>query len=629
MTDADLKQANLTKATFRSATLTGTNLASALITGANFEAVHGFTKEQLYSTSNYKAKHLADVGFAENDLAGWNFQGQNLANAAFIGATLSDTNLRDSLLHNVDFSGATLAGADLTNAIVTLADFRNTTSRGFTQQQLYSTASYRVKDMRGISFWDNDLTGWNFVGQDLSGASFSFKANLTRANLSQANLGSSDLSGATLTGANLTDANLARADLERATDRGFTQQQLYSTASYKRKDLHGISLRESNLNGWDLSEQNLSNASFDSTVLANADLSEAVIAGVSFRDTTSRGLTSDQLYSTASYQEKNLSGVDLGHNDLSGWNFAGQNLANGSLIDARLTDADFTGADLRGVTGFNPPEQTRNMIWPNGEIRGLDIGADETLVIRDGDRDVTVRNGFAVADGGLIELVVADTDWHSTVTWSGPNIQPELAGTLRISFDPSVAATELLGTTFDLFQWHGSLESSTRFARIDLPAATDWDLSGLYETGKVTLTLIGDFNNDQGLGLDDMNLLTEEVIANTNNRVFDLNGDASVDQEDRRIWLETLVETSFGDANLDQRVGFADFVLLANGFGKSGGWEHGDFDGDGVVQFDDFVTLANNYQPASKVAAVPEPSGLALTLLGMFILSAKFLGCRQ
>ena len=63
-----------------------------------------------------------------------------------------------------DFWQATLTAADLTDAEVRFASFRDTTSRGFTAAQLYSTASYKAKDLAGIRVGQNDLSGWYVAG---------------------------------------------------------------------------------------------------------------------------------------------------------------------------------------------------------------------------------------------------------------------------------------------------------------------------------------------------------------------------------------------------------------------------------------------------------------------------------
>jgi uncharacterized protein YjbI with pentapeptide repeats len=61
--------------------------------------------------------------------------------------------------------------ADLTGALVTAASFTSTIS--FRKEQLYSTASYRAKDLSGIGLAGLDLTGWNFSEQNLNGANLS------------------------------------------------------------------------------------------------------------------------------------------------------------------------------------------------------------------------------------------------------------------------------------------------------------------------------------------------------------------------------------------------------------------------------------------------------------------------
>ena len=62
-------------------------------------------------------------------------------------------------------------------------------------------------------------------------------------------------------------------------------------------------------------------------------------------------ITASQLYSTASFQARNLRGIGLVGSDLTGWNFAGQNLSHAALDHANFTNADFTGANLSaGIT---------------------------------------------------------------------------------------------------------------------------------------------------------------------------------------------------------------------------------------------------------------------------------------
>ena len=123
--------------------------------------------------------------------------------------------------------------------------------------------------------------------------------------------------------------------------------QLYSTASYQAHDLTGIRLGGNNLTGVNLAGQNLTNANFYvrhadqresqpgqphecELLLRRPDRREptgAEVRGASFAN-FGCGLTLAQLYSTASYQAHDLTGINLAGNNLAGVNFAGQNLTN-------------------------------------------------------------------------------------------------------------------------------------------------------------------------------------------------------------------------------------------------------------------------------------------------------------
>ena len=55
-----------------------------------------------------------------------------------------------------------------------------------------------------------------------------------------------------------------------------------------------------------------------------------------------------------------------------------------------------------------------------------------------------------------------------------------------------------------------------------------------------------------------------------------------------------------GDANGDGQIGFADFLIVSEYFGKTDAvFEEGDFDGDGTVAFNDFLYVANFFDADS------------------------------
>ena len=76
-----------------------------------------------------------------------------------------------------------------------------------------------------------------------------------------------------------------------------------------------------------------------------------------------------------------------------------------------------------------------------------------------------------------------------------------------------------------------------------------------------------------------------------------------------------------GDIDRDGTVGFSDFLILSANFGLAGTLEQGDIDDNGLVEFADFLLLSGNFGASiNDVADVPEPSSLAILLLGLCLI---------
>jgi uncharacterized protein YjbI with pentapeptide repeats len=353
--------------------------------------------------------------------------GADLTNANASFANLTDADLNQANLTNADFVVVTLTGADFTNASVQGASFDVywncgtsclRVGTGISLDQLYSTASYQLRDLRGIGLGDHNLAGANFTGQNLTNADFSY-ATLTGANFRQADLTNASFQNTGLTGADFTGAQVREANFS-----GITLAQLYSTASYQTRDLTGIGLsgdlsggnfssqnltnagvtgiltganfREANLTNANFgsvtltdanfSQANLTNANFGSVTLTGADFTGAEVRGANFSlrfDYNTNmyvgGLTLAQLYSTASYQAHDLSAIGLANNNLIGGNFADQKLTNADLSDTTLTGADFTGAEIRGAnfryaTGFTAAQLYSTASYKAHDLTGIDLG---------------------------------------------------------------------------------------------------------------------------------------------------------------------------------------------------------------------------------------------------------------
>ena len=118
--------------------------------------------------ASLRTMDLSRAEFWSSRLNYAHFNHSTLTQAEFMKATLIHADFTGADLRGADFSFATLTNSDFKHAVVSGADFGVTT--GFTKAQLYSTASYQAKDLRGIGLGENDLSGWDFSGQHLAGA---------------------------------------------------------------------------------------------------------------------------------------------------------------------------------------------------------------------------------------------------------------------------------------------------------------------------------------------------------------------------------------------------------------------------------------------------------------------------
>ena len=555
LTNAAMVNANLTNADFDAACLTGADFTGATIKGALLgqATLHGFTKEQLYSTASYAGGDLSGTSLYENDLSSWNFAGKNLSNADFWRATLTDADLTNANLSSVNFSDATLTSAHLANAnlfeanlssaMLTNADLANASLSGVRfMRTTLTAASLRRANLSNASFEDAALDNADLANANLSGVGFrstvltaASLANadlsnaiicdtwLANANFANANLTGVIIEGSVLTGADFSGAIIAKMRL--ATTEGFTKEQLYSTASYASGDLQGINLNWMDLSGWNFAGKDLSNTNCDGVTVTNAsfananltnsdwnmlapsgaDFSGAIITGAKFCSS----LTREQLYSTASYVNGDLSRLNLTYSDLSGWNLAGKNLSNADFSRTTLTGtnlananlsgvyfwaATLTGVDLRGAQGFSTSGVSAlcNVIMPDGKVNGLNLSTiNNTLIIRNHDSiPMSFQNSAAMAGGATLQFVFDGNEWHAPATF-GTDVTPAFGdGTLEIlwSSEASFQLDEPMELT--LFQWGDVPAAARQFSDVRLinaPAGVYLDASRLYTDGTVSL----------------------------------------------------------------------------------------------------------------------------------------------
>lgn len=342
-------------------------------------------------TENFINASLVDSSWYKTTASGVKFTGSNLTNANFNSATLNDTDFTDTNLTNANFTKATLTGADLSGAEIRGAKFANAT--GFTSEMLCSTASYANKDLSGVYVSYVTIDGVNFDGVNLNGASFSFctisNVDFTKTATPNFNL---TLQSSTLSNVNFTGLNLEKVQLSGVTygeGVNYTDvilpsgsahlgeiptEVLMQTWTYKSGTLKLALNNNNRLNGLDLegfrvssnfSLSSLQNANFKDADLTGSNFGSADLSGADFTDATINNVyldrsnfTSQQLESTKSYKQKDLSGVDMTRlnisfegKDLSGFDLSNTNLTrinleNAIFEDAIINDTRFYGSSI-------------------------------------------------------------------------------------------------------------------------------------------------------------------------------------------------------------------------------------------------------------------------------------------
>ena len=338
-------------------------------------------------TENFINASLVDSSWYKTTASGVQFTGSNLTNANFNSATLNDTDFTDTNLTNANFTKATLTGANLSGAEIRGAKFANAT--GFTSEMLCSTASYANKDLSGVYVSYVTIDGVNFDGVNLNDASFSYctisNVDFTKTATPDFNL---TLQSSTLSNVNFTGLNLEKVELYGVTygeGVNYTDvilpsgsaflgeiptEVLMQTWNYKSGTLNLALTNNKRIDGLDLegfrvncnfSNSSLKNINFKDADLTGSEFDRADVSGADFTDAIindvwmdNSNFTSQQLESTKSYKQKDLSGVTMMYldnisfegKDLSGFDFSGArfdrvNFRNAILEDAIINDVYF------------------------------------------------------------------------------------------------------------------------------------------------------------------------------------------------------------------------------------------------------------------------------------------------
>lgn len=243
---------------------------------------------------------------------------------------------------------------------------------------------------------------------------------------------------------------------------------------------------------------------------------------------------------------------------------------------------------------------------------------------------------FPIPDDAIdAEELVMQWDWNYEITSDNAGDEFRMSLAWR-SEGSDIEFTHFLGKedepeyvteTIDLFVPDGADEIRLEF----VTAGPQLEI-GIMQIDDVSIAIpgqstAGDFNADGALDSTDIDLLTAASIAGNNDLDYDLNSDQVVDSADRKVWVEELRKTYFGDSNLDGEFSSSDFVAVfvpaKYETGEAATWAEGDWNGDAKFDSGDFVEAFQGagYEVGPRTpAAVPEPQPAGLATIGVMVM---------
>lgn len=108
--------------------------------------------------------------------------------------------------------------------------------------------------------------------------------------------------------------------------------------------------------------------------------------------------------------------------------------------------------------------------------------------------------------------------------------------------------------------------------------------------------ILGDTNTDGKVDASDIDALRAALVNGLTDGRFDLDNNQIVNEIDYDVLVQDVLNVKPGDADMNGKVDFADFLILSANFGKSDkGWTAGNFDLDESVSFADFLLLSTAF----------------------------------
>lgn len=182
-----------------------------------------------------------------------------------------------------------------------------------------------------------------------------------------------------------------------------------------------------------------------------------------------------------------------------------------------------------------------------------------------------------------------------------------------LSLSPLIGVTDARGRDFAQ-----DLMSPAIDADYGEPFLSNTTVQAMRDLGFETVPsfpFIGDVDGNGFIEVEDINSLLELAAEQTENLIYDLNGDGIVSLADRSHLIRNIIGSDYGDANLDGLFDSRDLVEVfqaaeyRDGLDANSTWETGDWDGDREFDTSDFLLAfqTGSFEDAANAIAVPEP----------------------